>query len=107
MASAYPHLSETQLEGLAAVARGEVIRTHTGSLYTITGPVGSKALWFLFRARLIADGKKTRGSAQFAMTLTTTGEAVLAAYLSKAESKADASGASSEMRNVPIRRLYT
>jgi hypothetical protein len=37
-------VSKAQLNGLLATARGEAVITSTGSVYTITGPVGSKAL---------------------------------------------------------------
>jgi hypothetical protein len=37
-------VGKAQLNGLLATARGEAVITSTGSVYTITGPVGSKAL---------------------------------------------------------------
>ena len=72
-------LSKAQLKGLAATARGEVIRTHTRVAYTITGPVGSKALWQLMREGLIADGPTVLDQTQTPMILTASGEAVLSA----------------------------
>jgi hypothetical protein len=72
-------LSEPQFRGLQATARGEVILTHTGSVYTITGPAGSKALWGLMRAALIAEGPKVRRQSKTPMVLTSTGQAALSA----------------------------
>jgi hypothetical protein len=63
-------LSEPQLRGLQATARGEVILTHTGSVYTITGPVGSKTLWYLLQAGLIVDGPKRSGLSKTPMVLS-------------------------------------
>jgi hypothetical protein len=73
-----PRLTEAEKRGLEATLRGEVIRTHTGSIYTITGPVGSKTLWRLMRAALITDGPKSNGSSKIPMVLTAKGQSILA-----------------------------
>ena len=70
-------LSKAQLNGLLATARGEVVRTFTGSVYTITGPVGSKALWQLMRAGLISDRSRVRRPSKMPMVLTASGRRVL------------------------------
>jgi hypothetical protein len=62
--------------GLEAASRGEVILTHTGSAYTITGPVGSSTLWRLMRGGLIIDSSATRPPKR-PMILTETGCAAL------------------------------
>ena len=48
-------ITDAQYLALQATARGEVYRTQGGSVFTLTGPGGSKALWALARADLIAD----------------------------------------------------
>jgi hypothetical protein len=48
-------LTGKHLQALQATARGEVFRTYNSSEFTITGPCGSKLLWSLARAGLIAD----------------------------------------------------
>ena len=58
-----PKISEPQLKGLQATARGEVIRTYTGSVYTITGPVGSKALWSRMPAATLGIPPVSRSAA--------------------------------------------
>ena len=80
-----PKISEPQLKGLQATARGEVIRTYTGSVYTITGPVGSRALWELMRAGLIADGPKIPGQSKTRMVLTTSGQRFLSTWERRAK----------------------
>jgi hypothetical protein len=70
-------LSKPQLNGLQATARGEVVRTYTGSIYTITGPVGSKALWGLMRMGLISDRPWVRRRPKMPMVLTASGRRVL------------------------------
>jgi hypothetical protein len=70
-------LSKAQLNGLLATARGEVVITYTGSVYTITGPVGSKALWGLMRAGLIAGRSRMRRPSKMPMILTASGRQVL------------------------------
>jgi hypothetical protein len=71
-------LTKAERNGLEATSRGEVIRTHTGSVFTITGPVGSKTLWRLERAKLIADGPAWRSPSRAPMVLTAKGQALLA-----------------------------
>lgn len=66
-------LTKAQLEGLKATARGEVVLTHTRSLYTITGPVGSNTLWSLLRNELIARGPELHGQIKTPMVLTPNG----------------------------------
>ena len=70
-------LSKAQLNGLLATARGEVVITYTGSVYTITGPVGSKALWGLMRAGLISGRSRVRRPSKIPMILTASGRQVL------------------------------
>jgi hypothetical protein len=70
-------LSKAQLNGLLATARGEVVRTYTGSVYTITGPVGSKALWGLMRTGLISDRPRVPRRSKIPMVLTARGRRVL------------------------------
>ena len=48
-------LTRKHLQALQATARGEVFRTYNSTEFTITGPCGSKLLWSLARAGLIAD----------------------------------------------------
>ena len=48
-------LTDKHRQGLQATARGEVFRTYNSTEFTITGPCGSKLLWSLARAGLIAD----------------------------------------------------
>jgi hypothetical protein len=83
--------SVPQLRGLQATARGEVMLTHTGSVYTITGPVGSKTLWDLMRAGLIADGAKVWRQSKTPMILTTRGLAALRSSESRAQEPRPAS----------------
>jgi hypothetical protein len=78
-----PEISEPQIKGLQATARGEVIRTYTGSVYTITGPVGRKALWELMRAGLIAP--KISGQSKTPMILTTSGRRLLLTWERRAK----------------------
>jgi len=63
---------------LQATARGEVYRTHSGSVYTLTGPCGSKALWALARAGLIADPPDAKKWRRYQMVVTAKGHATLA-----------------------------
>jgi hypothetical protein len=80
-----PKISEPQIKGLQATARGEVILTHTGSVYTITGPVGSKALWELMRDGLIADGPTIPGESKTPMVLTASGQRLLSTWKNRAK----------------------
>ena len=48
-------LTDKHRQALQATARGEVFRTYNSTEFTITGPCGSKLLWSLARAGLIAD----------------------------------------------------
>jgi hypothetical protein len=80
-----PKISEPQLKGLQATARGEVIRTYTGSVYTITGPVGSKALWSLMQAGLIANGPKIQCKSKTPMVLTASGQRLLSTWENRAK----------------------
>ena len=48
-------LTDKHRQGLQATARGDVFRTYNSTEFTITGPCGSKLLWALARAGLIAD----------------------------------------------------
>jgi len=48
-------LTNKHRQALQATARGEVFRTYNSTEFTITGPCGSKLLWSLARAGLIAD----------------------------------------------------
>ena len=82
-----PKISEPQLKGLQATARGEVIRTYTGSVYTITGPVGSRALWELMRAGLIAYGPKIPGQSKTVMVLTASGQRPLSTWETRAKAR--------------------
>ena len=70
-------LSKAQLNGLLATARGEVVRTYTGSVSTITGPVDSKALWQLLWAGLISDRPRVPRRSKMPMVLTASGRLVL------------------------------
>jgi hypothetical protein len=70
-------LTKAQLGGLEATARGEVVLTHTGSLYTITGPVGSNTLWALLRDELIARGPEVHGQIKTPMVLAPNGAATI------------------------------
>ena len=76
--SPVPILTKAEQNGLEATSRGDVIRTHTGSAYTITGPVGSKTLWRLVRAAMIADGPRSPLCSKTPMVLTTKGQSILA-----------------------------
>ena len=66
-------LSKAQLNGLRATARGEVLKDLHGSVYTITGPVGSKALRELMRAGRICDRSRVPRRSKMSMVLTATG----------------------------------
>ena len=96
-----PKISEPRLKGLQATARGEVIRTYTGSVYTITGPVGSKALWELMRDGLIADGPKIPGQSKTPMVLTASGQRLLSTW----EKACKSSFQSAELKPVRPPRL--
>ena len=48
-------LTDKHRQALQATARGDVLRTYNSTEFTITGPCGSKLLWALARAGLIAD----------------------------------------------------
>ena len=67
----------TQYLALQATARGEVYRTHTGTVYTLTGPGGSKPLWALVRAGLIADPPDAKKYSRYPMVVTKKGQAAL------------------------------
>lgn len=71
-------LTDAQYLALRATARGEVYRTHSGSVYTLTGPCGSQALWALARAGLIADPPEAKKHRRYQMVLTAKGRATLA-----------------------------
>ena len=47
-------LTDKHRQGLQATAPGDVFRTYNSTEFTITGPCGSKLLWSLTRAGLIA-----------------------------------------------------
>jgi hypothetical protein len=51
----------------------------------ITGPVGSKALWELMRAGLIADGPKMPGRSKMLMVLTASGQRLLSTWETRAK----------------------
>ena len=73
-----PKLTSAQHVALRATARGEVYRTHTRSVFTLVGPAGSKALWALVRAELIADPPEAKDNSRYQMVLTEKGQAALA-----------------------------
>ena len=70
-------LTSAQHLALQATARGEVYRMHTRSVFTLVGPAGSKALWALVRAELIADPPDAI-ERRYQMVLTERGQAALA-----------------------------
>jgi hypothetical protein len=70
-------LTDAQYRALQATARGEVYRTHTGSVYTLTGPCSSTALWALFRADLIADPPEAKKHSRYQMVVTPSGTLAL------------------------------
>lgn len=73
-------LSKAKLQGLLATSRGEVFRTHTRTVCTLTGPVGSVALWQLVRDGLIVDPPPSRPrKKKMRMLLTEAGKAALRA----------------------------
>ena len=74
------NLTDAQNLALQATARGEVYRTHTGSVYTLTGPCGSQPLWALFRLKLIADPANAIDDPRYQMVVTEKGRAALAAH---------------------------
>ncbi|MBR1157099.1 hypothetical protein [Bradyrhizobium sp. JYMT SZCCT0428] len=76
-------LTTAQYLALQAAARREVYRTHTGSVYTLTGPCGSKALWALAQAGLIADPPDSKKQPRYPMVVTPTGMIALSAFVPK------------------------
>lgn len=71
-------LTLAQYRALQATVRGEVHRTRDGITYSLTGPGGSKALWALERAGLIAEPPEAAGqSGRHRMVITTKGLAAL------------------------------
>ena len=70
-------LTDAQYLALQATARGEVYRTHTGTVYTLTGPGGSKPLWALVRASLIVDPPDAKKYSRYPMVVTEKGQAAL------------------------------
>jgi hypothetical protein len=69
-------LTPTQRRALEATQRGTVTRTDTSTSITFVCPtVGARAIWALWRARLIADGPKT--GKRIKMVLTRNGKAAL------------------------------
>ena len=93
--------SDPQLRGLEATARGEVIRTYTGSVCTITGPVGSKALWELMRAGLIAYGPNMPWRSKNPMVLTPRGQTALFLWERRARLKARSNPESPRTAELP------
>ena len=71
-------LTAAQFAALEATARGEVYRTRTGSVYTLTGPCSSQALWALVRLNLIADPANAIDDPRYQMVVTEKGYAALA-----------------------------
>ncbi|MBR1154283.1 hypothetical protein [Bradyrhizobium sp. JYMT SZCCT0428] len=76
-------LTTAQYLALQAAARGAVYRTHTGSVYTLTGPCGSNALWALARAGLIADTPGAKKQPRYPMVVTPKGMIALSAFVPK------------------------
>ena len=73
-------LTAAQFAALQATAQGEVYRTRTGSVYTLTGPCGSQPLWALVRLKLIADPANAIDDPRYQMVVTEKGYAALAAH---------------------------
>ena len=70
-------LTGAQYRALHFTARGEVYRTHSSVLYTLTGPCPSQPLWALARAKLIVDPPAAKQYGRHQMVLTANGRAAL------------------------------
>jgi hypothetical protein len=76
-AEAQRPLTVAQHRALHFTARGEVYRTHSSVLYTLTGPCPSQPLWALARAKLIVDPPTAKQYGRHQMVLSAKGRAVL------------------------------
>jgi hypothetical protein len=76
-------LTNAQYLALQATTRGEVYRTHSGSVYTLTGPGGSQPLWAVARAGLIADPPDAKKHRRYQMVLTSSGTLALSEFVQK------------------------
>ena len=76
-------LTNAQYLALQATTRGEVYRTHSGSVYTLTGPGGSQPLWALARAGLIADPPDANKHSRYQMVVTPSGVSALSEFVQK------------------------
>ena len=70
-------LTGAEYRALHCTARGEVYRTYSSVLYTLTGPCPSQPLWALARAKLIADPPAAKQYGRYQMVLTAKGRAAL------------------------------
>jgi len=76
-------LTDAQYLALQATARGDVYRTHSVSVYTLTGPGGSQALWSMARAGLIADPPDVGKHSHYRMVVTPSGMLALSTFAPK------------------------
>ena len=76
-------LTDAQYRALQATAQGEVYRTHSGSVYTLTGPGGSQPLWALARAGFIADPPDANKHSRYQMVVTPSGVSALSEFVQK------------------------
>ena len=76
-AKAHVPLTGAEYRALVCTAQGEVYRTYSSVLYTLTGPCPSQPLWALARAKLIADPPAANQYGRHQMVLTAKGRAAL------------------------------
>ena len=76
-AKAHVPLTGAEYRALLCTAQGEVYRTYSSVLYTLTGPCPSQPLWALARAKLIADPPAANQYGRHQMVLTAKGRAAL------------------------------
>ena len=76
-AEAQAPLTGAEYRALNCTARGEVYRTYSSVLYTLTGPCPSQPLWALARAKLIVDPPAAKQYGRHQMVLTAKGRAAL------------------------------
>jgi hypothetical protein len=74
---AHVPLTGAEYRALLCTAQGEVYRTYSSVLYTLTGPCPSQPLWALARAKLIADPPAANQYGRHQMVLTAKGRAAL------------------------------
>ena len=74
---AHVPLTGAEYRALVCTAQGEVYRTYSSVLYTLTGPCPSQPLWALARAKLIVDPPAAKQYGRHQMVLTAKGCAAL------------------------------